>query len=287
MASFMQSLSYDRLIRKEMNNMKNKIKNTGLLIMVLLGILGTQSCDDKMKKLLNTKWTLDQIVTEHGQVLTPKDFYTVFVQEDELIIKLDVNTCRLPFSIVGKNKINVKDKASCTRMCCDSNLGLSFLESLQGELLVEMTEDKLTIIGTDTMTFHRWTKNDVKREKSENYIKIRRTGCFGRCPIYEMTLFEDGSAAYNGKRFVNEVGNALHEFDVNRITNLFTRAEKLKFDELNPVYDNPKISDMESVFIEHNKKVIKVRYKMDAPKELLKFITDVHRCAIDAGWVPE
>ena len=267
--------------------MNNRIIKIGVLFLFVTGYMSLQSCDDKMKKLEDTKWTLDQITTEHGQVLIPKDFYTVYVQKDVLIIKLDVNSCRLPFTLIGKDMINVPDKASCTRMCCDSNLALSFLKSLTGDLRVELSDDRLTLIGKDTMTFHRWSKNDVKREKSEDFIKIRRTGCFGTCPIYEMTLFDDGSAAYTGKRFVNEVGKAIYQFDKNRVKALFDRAEKLNFQDLNAEYDDPQISDMESVFVEYNDTVIKVRYKMDAPKALVEFIADVHRCAIDAGWVSE
>jgi hypothetical protein len=264
---------------------KNGIYSICALGVILIAIASLQSCDDKMKKLVNTKWTLEKLTTEYGQVLIPKNFYTVFVQGDVLSIQLDANMCRLPYAIVGKDVINVSEKSMCTRRCCDSNLALSFLESMSGDLTIKMSDDKLVLIGKDTMEFHLWTKNDVKREKDENFIKIKRTGCFGTCPIYEMTLFNDGSSSYIGKRFVNEEGHAIHQFDRERIKTLFDRAEKLDFKSLNAEYDDPNISDMETVFIEYNNTVIKVRYKVDAPKALVEFITDVHKCAIDAGWV--
>ena len=90
--------------------MKNRIYNIGILLFVLTGLTGMQSCDDKMKKLVDTKWTLEKMTTEHGQVLIPKDFYTVFVQEDVLSIQLDANLCRLPYTVIGKDQINVSEK---------------------------------------------------------------------------------------------------------------------------------------------------------------------------------
>ena len=32
-------------------------------------------------------------------------------------------------------------------------------------------------------------------------IKLERTACFGTCPIYSITVFDDGTAIYEGKQF--------------------------------------------------------------------------------------
>ncbi len=266
---------------------KMKNWNPGLLITLLAMIAFMTSCDDKLEKMIGTKWTLEQITTEHGQDLYPDDYYSVEIQEKNLLVQLDVNKCRTPYTVTGKNQINLEDKMSCTRMCCDSRMAEALRDKLVGVFTIEMDDDKLVLKGKETITFRKWSKHDVKREDSEDYLKIKRTGCFGTCPIYEMTLFSDGSAKYTGKRFVEVTGKQNHNFDANRVKELMRRADEIDFKKLQAVYDNPSISDMESVYIEHNGTTIKVRYKMDVPKELLELIADVHQCSIDAGWVKE
>ncbi len=265
------------------------MRNTMLSMAILLSLLcasGLQSCDDKTKGLIDTKWTLDKITTQYGQVLIPSNYYTVLIKEASLHLKLDVNACQVTYSVVDKNTIQINDSgAACTKACCDTDLATNFVQMLSGELLIELDGDKLSLIGQDTFSFHRWTEKDVKQELDKEYLTIRRTGCFGTCPIYEMTLFNNGSANFTGRRFVNIKGKATHSFDAAKMTGLMARAKQLDFASLQKVFDNPQISDMESVFIEYGGITIKVRYRMDAPKELLELIQDVHQVAVDAGWV--
>jgi len=37
-------------------------------------------------------------------------------------------------------------------------------------------------------------------------IELERTICYGTCPSYVVTFFEDGQAVYNGRRFVPRIG---------------------------------------------------------------------------------
>ena len=267
--------------------MNTKITRLSYIFIAFTFLLVIQSCDDKMKDLIDTKWTLEKITTKHGQELIPDDYYTITVSENLLTVKLDVNACRISYTFEEGNIINLDKQSACTRACCDSDLAKNFVEKLVGKMKVNVEGDKLTLTGNDVIEFRRWTKNDVKREKTENYLKIKRTGCFGTCPIYEMTLFEDGSAKYYGRRFVEVTGEAQYSFEKSRIEELFLRAARLDFKSLQPVYDNPMISDMESIFIEYNGVPIKVRYKVDVPKALLELISDMHGCAKDAQWVKE
>ena len=42
----------------------------------------------------------------------------------------------------------------------------------------------------------------------EELATIDRTGCFGWCPIYKLTVFRDGTVEYSGERFVKTTGAA-------------------------------------------------------------------------------
>jgi Domain of unknown function (DUF6438) len=37
-------------------------------------------------------------------------------------------------------------------------------------------------------------------------VSLSRTVCFGMCPVYEVTLYEDGTLEYEGKEYVRVVG---------------------------------------------------------------------------------
>lgn len=39
-------------------------------------------------------------------------------------------------------------------------------------------------------------------------ITLKRTACYGSCPVYELTIFSDGRVEYNGKQFVRKTGKA-------------------------------------------------------------------------------
>jgi hypothetical protein len=43
-------------------------------------------------------------------------------------------------------------------------------------------------------------------QETPTSVTLRRGACFGTCPIYEVTLRADGSAAWNGERFVERLG---------------------------------------------------------------------------------
>ena len=266
-------------------NMKTQVIKVSLILCMTFVVFGFVGCDKKMKDLIGSKWTLEKITTSHGQELIPSDFYTMQITEDMVHVKLDINACKLNYTMKEGNVVEFDKNGMCTRACCDSELAKTFMENLSGSMKISLEDDRLTLTGENIVTFTRWKETDVRRDKTENYLKIKRTGCFGTCPIYEMTLFEDGSASYIGKRFVEVTGKANHKFDPKLVAGLMNRAKRLDFGSLQPVYDNPSISDMEAVFIEYNGVPIKVRYEEDVPKELLKLIGDVHQCAIDALWV--
>lgn len=42
--------------------------------------------------------------------------------------------------------------------------------------------------------------------KHESYIRIVKTGCFGKCPAYTITLFKNGVLTYEGRRYVDKIG---------------------------------------------------------------------------------
>ena len=65
-------------------------------------------------------------------------------------------------------------------------------------------------------------------------VTLRRGACFGTCPVYEVTLAADGSAAWNGERFVDRIGSYQGQVDLNdygRLARFIQRAGFLGWDD--------------------------------------------------------
>jgi len=60
-------------------------------------------------------------------------------------------------------------------------------------------------------------------------IQIERTGCFGTCPAYSVTIHGDGRVEYNGKSQVKEKGAREGRIETDKIRALAAVFAKIKF----------------------------------------------------------
>jgi hypothetical protein len=66
-------------------------------------------------------------------------------------------------------------------------------------------KNTLILIICTLVSFHPvFSQNDSKERKAE--ISIEKTVCFGKCPVYKMTIYRDGYVRYEGKRFAEKMG---------------------------------------------------------------------------------
>lgn len=62
-------------------------------------------------------------------------------------------------------------------------------------------------------------------------IHFQRTGCFGECPAYTVTLRSDGTAQFVGESFVSNIGDYDGEVDIRRFGRLCWAIDRFKLDE--------------------------------------------------------
>jgi hypothetical protein len=67
-------------------------------------------------------------------------------------------------------------------------------------------------------------------------IKLERTSCFGRCPVYEVTIDAHGTVSYNGRRFVAVEGRQTARIPVARVAALLQAADRIGFFDLRDQY---------------------------------------------------
>lgn len=80
------------------------------------------------------------------------------------------------------------------------------------------------------------------------FFSIERTPCFGSCPTYKLTILQDGSATYVGRRFAAREGSYRGHVDAGTMGKLKAAAETNGFYGMQDKYDEP-VTDLPSVII--------------------------------------
>ncbi len=78
-------------------------------------------------------------------------------------------------------------------------------------------------------------------------LTLERTVCFGGCPVYTVTIHEDGTVIYHGERFVDVEGEQIGQIDpatVERMVEVFADAGYFAWDE---AYTDRYVTDVPSV----------------------------------------
>jgi hypothetical protein len=92
------------------------------------------------------------------------------------------------------------------------------------------------------------------------FFQLERTPCFGKCPTYVVRVRANGSAIYDGRRFVEREGMYEGLLTAEQMRSLLTRAEALGFFSLQDKYDG-NVTDLPSTVIrihtgDRDKKVV-------------------------------
>lgn len=88
-----------------------------------------------------------------------------------------------------------------------------------------------------------------KGEQRDLYIRIQRTGCYGRCPIDKVELLPEGIVRYEGERFVPRLGVYTRQLSQAELARAEQLLQKGNFAQYEEVYDNPGISDLPSLIL--------------------------------------
>lgn len=99
---------------------------------------------------------------------------------------------------------------------------------------------------TQTKLFAHRSKKSKKQNNviHLSYLKMQRTGCFGRCPTYNVEIFDNGLVRFTGIRFVDSIG--IFEKKIPSSLALLSSFEKYRVDTLKNTYEN-KIVDLPGI----------------------------------------
>jgi hypothetical protein len=126
-------------------------------------------------------------------------------------------------------------------------------------------------------------------EASIASVTLRRGPCFGRCPVYEVSLASDGTATWNGERFVDRIGLCRGQVDLNDYDKLTRFVNRAGFFGWEPEYV-ANVSDLPNYFLtvvtEEQTKTVR-QYGVDEPADFWVIATLVDRLAEGVQWTTE
>ncbi len=116
--------------------------------------------------------------------------------------------------------------------------------------------------------------------------RYERTPCFGRCPVFELTIYQSGYAVYQGKNFVDLIGfyhTTLSAASLQKISAVATEIGYFGFQE---VYDNAYVTDLPTIYTElqisGERQRVMARYQ--APEGLQRLYTALDEAIAQSTW---
>lgn len=128
--------------------------------------------------------------------------------------------------------------------------------------------------------------NTVKKaSESIDTIELSKTACYGKCPVYTVTIASDGKAVYDGKMNVSKIGVYTKKLAKEEVDKLFKSFDNSEFDNFQDRYDAI-ISDIPSTIISYirDNKVKTVIDRRGAPQELKALEQLVEEIVNSEGW---
>ena len=83
-------------------------------------------------------------------------------------------------------------------------------------------------------------ENKKSRQAEDSlFATIKRTPCYGRCPIYEAVIYKSGYTLYTGKQFVEKAGVFSTRISKNDLRAIMAKASEIGYFNLMDEYDSP------------------------------------------------
>ncbi len=113
--------------------------------------------------------------------------------------------------------------------------------------------------------------------KREKYVlaSIKKSPCYGKCPVFEARIYSDGEVVYNGIRHVDKIGVYHAYLTEIEMQSILQKAEALQFFQLAKNYptDGEELIDFPNTvtYVKKGDEELKVKNNNEAPQNLLDF----------------
>lgn len=135
-----------------------------------------------------------------------------------------------------------------------------------------------TITGENDFDYEPTNINEV-------VITLERTGCYGVCPAYSLTIYGNGMVVYNGLYHVNITGKRISNISEGEVRQLISEFEKIDYFSLNEsdfirILDVPEITTSLTI----NEKTKTIRHT-GGSKELFELEDKIDEIVNSSQWI--
>ena len=160
-------------------------------------------------------------------------------------------------------------------------------EKAQPERL-EDNSDQEEVAQAEEMPMN--TQNDEQHKPElapDAFFIMKRTPCFGRCPVYNLEIKQNGVAYLEGIQFFDFEGMRVAKMTETQLDQIRALADKYGYFEMEHVYDAP-VTDLPSVTTAmYTRNGTQWVYnRMEAPEALNQFQLEVETLIKDLQWSP-
>ncbi len=121
----------------------------------------------------------------------------------------------------------------------------------------------------------------------DTFFYYQRGACYGMCPIFNLTIYNDGHAIYEGKNFVDRIGIYRTTMDEAVLQKVTQAAESIGYFSFEDIYDNPHITDIPTTKTalrkDYKLKWVTNRYK--GPAGLKVFYNEIDSIIEQHNWM--
>lgn len=134
-------------------------------------------------------------------------------------------------------------------------------------------------------------KDSIEKSKAserDTFLFYQRGACFGMCPIFDLVIYTDGQAIYEGKNFVDMIGFYQTKLDPAVLQKILNRANSIGYFGLEEKYDNDYVTDLPTtvtgILYEGKLKLVHNRYK--GPAVLKTLYDEIDKIITEQKWQP-
>lgn len=155
---------------------------------------------------------------------------------------------------------------------------------------VEVPEEEVEKMPEEPVKKGEFEKNTVPTAPVV-VVGLKREACYGKCPAFELKLYNDGTIKYYGKANVDNIGYFIAHAGKETIVDIQTRAETMGYFGLSgqyPLSGKPQIYDMPqtTTFVKIDNREHRITNRHDSPPALFKFENYIESLVENLNWKP-
>jgi hypothetical protein len=141
----------------------------------------------------------------------------------------------------------------------------------------------ITLAACQTNRMAQRTATEVPADFS---LSIQRTGCRGRCPIYQLSIDHTGKVVYTGERFTDLTGTYEKTLEPAQLLGVVKYLDEKQFWAMDSVYDQPGVMDVPAVTVASTSggRTHQVRARFNVPEEVVTFYEQLEVLIGPAGY---